>query len=64
MMNPKILLIDNYDSFTYNLSDLLNQVYANVTFRRNDADFNEAVAAAEFDAVVIGPGPGNPSDGS
>ncbi len=64
MINPKILLIDNYDSFTYNLSDLLIQAGANVTVRRNDEDFIEAVAAGEFDAVVIGPGPGNPSDGS
>ena len=39
MINPKILLIDKYDSFTYNLSDLLIQAVANVTVRINDEDF-------------------------
>jgi anthranilate synthase/aminodeoxychorismate synthase-like glutamine amidotransferase len=59
---PRVLLIDNYDSFTYNLYQYLCELGADVTVRRNDAlSVSEAVALApEF--VVISPGPGVPRD--
>jgi anthranilate synthase component II len=57
-----ILLIDNYDSFTYNLAHLFGALGADVTVRRNDeidADEAERLHPAQ---LVISPGPGRPSD--
>ena len=58
-----ILLIDNYDSFTYNLQHLI-QIHSDVklTVRRNDQDFLSELAQGVFAGVVIGPGPGSPTD--
>jgi len=57
-----ILLIDNYDSFTYNIVQALGELGAEVTVRRNDAvTVDEALAMAP-DALVISPGPGAPKD--
>ncbi|MCB2134735.1 MAG: aminodeoxychorismate/anthranilate synthase component II [Rhodobacteraceae bacterium] len=57
-----LLLIDNYDSFTYNLAHYLGELGAEVTVRRNDA-LNVADAMAfRPDAIVLSPGPGEPSD--
>jgi anthranilate synthase/aminodeoxychorismate synthase-like glutamine amidotransferase len=57
-----ILLIDNYDSFTYNLAHLFEELGADVLVRRNDeidADGAEALAPSH---LVISPGPGRPED--
>ena len=56
------LLIDNYDSFTYNLYQYLAEIGAEVTVRRNDeVSLGECIALAP-DHVVISPGPGGPDD--
>ena len=58
----KLLLIDNYDSFTYNLYQYLGMLGAKVTTLRNDAnDLHDAVKLG-FDAIVISPGPKTPSE--
>ena len=59
----KILLIDNYDSFTYNLQHLLLMVPdVQLEVKRNDANLLAVMQAGQFDGVVIGPGPGSPED--
>jgi anthranilate synthase/aminodeoxychorismate synthase-like glutamine amidotransferase len=56
-----ILLVDNYDSFTYNLSHLFGELGAEVVVRRNDAiDADEAERLAPSH-LVVSPGPGRPS---
>lgn len=55
-----ILLIDNYDSFTYNLYQYLLELGAEITVRRNDALSVAAAQAMTPAAVVISPGPGRP----
>ena len=57
---PSILLVDNYDSFVYNLYQYLSELGAEVRVRRNDAVDVDDVAAGDFDGVVISPGPGYP----
>ena len=58
----KLLMIDNYDSFTYNLVHLFEELGAEVIVRRNDAiGVDEAVTLAR-DRLVISPGPGRPAD--
>ncbi len=58
----RVLVIDNYDSFTYNLVQFLGELGAEVDVVRNDkADVGELVASAP-DRVVISPGPCTPSD--
>lgn len=56
----KVLVIDNYDSFTYNLVHLLEELGATVTVRRNDRIALEEVAA--FPRIVLSPGPGIPDE--
>ena len=57
-----ILLIDNYDSFTYNLAHLFGELGAEVVVRRNDAiDADEAERLAPSH-LVVSPGPGRPAD--
>jgi len=55
-----VLLIDNYDSFTYNLAHLFGELGAEVVVRRNDAITIEEAEAMEPTHVVISPGPGRP----
>ena len=55
-----ILLIDNYDSFTYNLVQYLGELGAEPRVIRNDALSVDEVAALQPDGVVISPGPGTP----
>ena len=55
-----VLVIDNYDSFTYNLVQYLGELGAEVKVMRNDAATLEDVAAARPDRIVISPGPGRP----
>jgi anthranilate synthase/aminodeoxychorismate synthase-like glutamine amidotransferase len=57
-----ILLIDNYDSFTYNLAHLFGELGAEVEVRRNDAISPEEAERLEPSHLVISPGPGRPSD--
>jgi anthranilate synthase component 2 len=59
---PRLLVIDNYDSFTYNLVQYLGELGAAVDVLRNDvAPLDELVARAP-DGLVISPGPGRPED--
>jgi anthranilate synthase/phosphoribosyltransferase len=55
-----ILLIDNYDSFTYNLLQYLEELGRDVVVRRNDAIDADGVRAMAPEALVISPGPGDP----
>ena len=57
---PNIVLIDNYDSFTYNLMHYLGQLGAAVTVLRNDAASVSGIVAMQPDAIVLSPGPGTP----
>jgi para-aminobenzoate synthetase component 2 len=59
-MNNRILMIDNYDSFTFNLVQYLGELGAQVTVRRNDAIDIAWVRALAPDAIVISPGPCTP----
>lgn len=56
-----LLLIDNYDSFTYNLMQYLGELGAEVDVRRNDAIDVQAAMALRPSAIVLSPGPGTPS---
>ena len=55
-----ILMLDNYDSFTYNLVQYLREMDADVTVLRNDAITVDAIRAMAPEAIVISPGPGRP----
>ncbi len=57
-----ILLVDNYDSFTYNLAHLFGELGAEVVVRRNDAIDGNAAERLAPSHLVISPGPGRPSD--
>ena len=61
-MRPKILLIDNYDSFTYNLVQAFLVLGATVDVHRNDAITVEQALALDHTHLVISPGPGTPRD--
>ena len=57
----KILLIDNYDSFTYNLYHYLSALKTKVEVYRNDKINSSEIIKKRFDRIVISPGPGNPN---
>ena len=57
----KILLIDNYDSFTYNLYHYLSSLNCKVEVYRNDKININNIKKRNFNKIVISPGPGNPS---
>ncbi len=57
-----IILIDNYDSFTFNLVHYLGGLGAEVAVHRNDKITTEAVIAAEPEAIVLSPGPCSPNE--
>jgi len=57
-----IAVIDNYDSFTYNLVQYLGTLGAEVTVRRNDAVTVEELKAMSPEGLLISPGPGEPKD--
>ena len=57
-----ILLIDNYDSFTYNLADLFGQLGEEVEAHRNDAIDADGAEALAPDRLGVSPGPGRPED--
>jgi len=56
----KILVIDNYDSFTYNLVHYLKEFHCDVTVKRNDKLQLEEVAV--YDKILLSPGPGLPDE--
>jgi anthranilate synthase component 2 len=58
----KLLMIDNYDSFTYNLVHLFEELGAEVVVRRNDAITADEAEALGPDRLVVSPGPGRPGD--
>ena len=57
-----VLVIDNYDSFTYNLVQYLGELGADVQVMRNDVVSLEDVVDAKADRIVISPGPGRPEN--
>ena len=57
-----IVLIDNYDSFTFNLVHYLGELGAEVVVHRNDKISTDAVIAADPDAIVLSPGPCTPNE--
>jgi anthranilate synthase component 2 len=58
----RLLLVDNYDSFTYNLAHLFEELGAEVTVIRNDAIDPDGAEALSPTHLVISPGPGRPAD--
>ena len=61
-MKPRLLLIDNYDSFTYNLVQAFLVLGADVTVRRNDEIGVEEALSLDVTHLCISPGPGTPHD--
>ena len=57
----KILLIDNYDSFTYNLYHYISNFKKNIEVIRNDKINGKTILKKKYDKIVISPGPGNPN---
>ncbi len=57
-----VFVLDNYDSFTYNLVQYLGELGADVTVRRNDEVTVAEIAAMHPDRIVLSPGPGRPED--
>jgi anthranilate synthase/aminodeoxychorismate synthase-like glutamine amidotransferase len=62
-MGPRVLVVDNYDSFVYNLVQELGELGADPIVFRNDAIDVDGIRAERPDAVLISPGPGRPDDG-
>jgi anthranilate synthase component 2 len=62
----KLLMIDNYDSFTYNIVQYLGELGAEVTVARNDeitvAEIDAMLAAGQLDRLVVSPGPCSPAE--
>jgi anthranilate synthase/aminodeoxychorismate synthase-like glutamine amidotransferase len=58
----KVLVLDNYDSFTWNLVHLFEELGADVVVHRNDAITVEEAEALRPDRLVVSPGPGRPAD--
>ena len=58
----RLLLLDNYDSFTWNLAQYLQELGAETAVELNDRVSVDWVARQRFDALVISPGPGRPAD--
>ena len=56
----KILLIDNYDSFTYNLYHYVGSFNRNIDVKRNDKVNSKDIIKNKYDKIIISPGPGNP----
>ena len=57
----KIILIDNYDSFTFNLYHYLSSLKANVEVIRNNEITEKEIIKKKYNKIVISPGPGNPN---
>ena len=61
-VGPRVLVIDNYDSFVYNLVQYLGELGATPLVHRHDAISVDNIVALEPDAVLVSPGPGRPED--
>jgi anthranilate synthase/aminodeoxychorismate synthase-like glutamine amidotransferase len=61
-MEARVLLVDNYDSFTYNLAHMLEELGAEVTVLRNDVVDADRAEVLEPTHLVVSPGPGRPAD--
>jgi para-aminobenzoate synthetase component 2 len=61
-MSARILVVDNYDSFVFNLVQYLYQLGAVCEVVRNDEITAESVTAADYDGVLLSPGPGTPEE--
>lgn len=59
---PRVLVIDNYDSFVYNLVQYLGELGADPVVIRNDAHTLDEIVAMAPDGVLVSPGPGRPED--
>jgi anthranilate synthase component 2 len=59
---PRIVVVDNYDSFTYNLVQALGALGCDLVVLRNDAVDAQGIGALAPDAIVLSPGPGRPED--
>ena len=57
----KILLIDNYDSFTFNLYHYISSLNTKVDVIRNDKITSREIIKKKYEKIVISPGPGNPN---
>jgi len=57
-----ILLIDNYDSFVYNLAQFLGELGAEITVKRNDKTSIKEIEELKPTSIIISPGPGTPKD--
>lgn len=57
-----ILLIDNYDSFSYNLYQLIGEIEPDIKVIRNDEMTTEEIAKLSPDKIILSPGPGRPED--
>ena len=62
MADVRILVVDNYDSFVFNLVQYLAQLGADVVVRRNDEVTVEQARALGVDGILLSPGPGRPED--
>ena len=58
----KFLIIDNYDSFTYNIAQLLGEIGVESDVIRNDKITLDQIIEKKYDAIIISPGPGTPED--
>ena len=58
----KFLIIDNYDSFVYNIAQYLGELNVNCDVIRNDKITIEQIKKNDYDAIIISPGPGTPED--
>ena len=58
----KILVIDNYDSFTFNLVQLIGKFTADIVIKRNDRTSLDEIDSLRPDKIVVSPGPGVPED--
>ena len=57
-----ILIIDNYDSFTYNIFQYVGEINQNVIIVKNDALSIESIAKENYSHIIISPGPGDPNE--
>lgn len=57
-----ILMIDNYDSFTYNLYQYVGEIYKDIKVVRNDAVTIEDIGKMDLEGIIISPGPGTPEE--
>ena len=62
MAGARVFIVDNYDSFTYNIAQELGELGADVEVARHDAVSTDELAALAPDGIVISPGPGTPAD--